>query len=322
MVVLIAIATYVLMTVIILFAFFSIRNKKKQPKDRMNDYFTQTQNVVESEQVKDNRSNKRIRNAFQSIGSKGILKRSASKSELRLLQADIKVTPEEFAVIQMILYLISFIVFFSFMNNILMGLLSIPITFILIKLYFNIKISRRSKAFNNQLGDALGILANSLRSGYSYLQAMSTVAREMPEPISVEFSKVVKEMSLGMSDEKSLNNLMNRIDSEDLSLMVTAILIQKETGGNLAEILDNISDTIKDRIKLKGEVKTLTAQGRLSAGIVVALPFGLGIFMYFSNPGYIVPFLQSVIGKVAIGYGLLSIMLGVFFISKIIKIEV
>lgn len=310
---------YLFLTVIILFIFYTVRKSKGQPKERMEEYFTSNipTQVKETEE-----KHTRVRKIFHKLGSKGVLKRTASRSELRLLQADIKVSPEEFSVIQMILYLIALILGFIFTGNFIVALIFLPIMFIIIRLYIGIKISAKQKAFNNQLGDALGILANSLRSGYSYLQAMNTVAREMPEPISAEFAKVVKEMSLGMSDEKSLENLTLRVSSDDLKLMVTAILIQKETGGNLAEILDNISDTIKDRIKLKGEVKTLTAQGRMSAIIIVALPFALGGFMMVSNPSYIMPFIDSLIGKITLGYGFLSILLGIFIINRIIKIEV
>ncbi len=144
----------------------------------------------------------------------------------------------------------------------------------------------------------------------------------MPNPISKEFGRVLKEMRFGLDQTQSLTNLLKRVESEDLKLMVTAIIIQKETGGNLSEILDNIAETIRDRVRLQGEVKTLTAQGRFSGMIVAAVPFALGLFMYMANKPYIMLLFNEPLGRIMLGIALVNEVIGVVLIRKIIKIEV
>lgn len=144
----------------------------------------------------------------------------------------------------------------------------------------------------------------------------------MPNPISKEFGRVLKEMSFGLDQTQSLMNLLKRVESEDLKLMVTAIIIQKETGGNLSEILDNIAETIRDRVRLQGEVKTLTAQGRFSGMIVAIVPFALGLFMYTVNKPYIMLLFNEPIGRMMLGAAVVNEIIGVLMIRKIIKIEV
>ena len=119
------------------------------------------------------------------------------------------------------------------------------------------------RAFSDQLGDSLNLMVNGLRSGYSVLQAMEAVSREMPPPISAEFARVVQEVQIGLPLDQALGNMLRRIKSDDLDLVITAINVQREVGGNLAEILDVISFTIRERVRIKGEVRTLTAQGKL-----------------------------------------------------------
>lgn len=189
-------------------------------------------------------------------------------------------------------------------------------------LVLRVKIGRRTKAFNEQLGDALILIANSLRTGYSFLQSIDMVAREMPAPISQEFARVLKEMNLGVTTEDALNNLAKRVNSDDLDLVVTAVLIQRQVGGNLAEVLNNIANTIRGRIRIKGEIKTLTAQGRMSGLVVGCLPFGLGVVLYIMNPEYIKVLFSHPAGQVMLGVALTSQMLGIMIIRKIVNIDV
>lgn len=156
-------------------------------------------------------------------------------------------------------------------------------------MYIAFAARRRVRAFNNQLGDAINLLANSLRSGYSFLQSMELVSREAPAPMSTEFRRVVQEVGLGLSTETALDNLLKRVPSEDLDLLITAVNIQHEVGGNLAQILDTIGHTIRERVRIKGEIRTLTAQGRLSGYVITALPIALAIFITVINPDYMEP---------------------------------
>jgi tight adherence protein B len=189
-------------------------------------------------------------------------------------------------------------------------------------LYLKAAQSRRLKRFNNQIGDALVHMSNSLKVGYGFMQAMEVVSKELPEPISIEFGRALKEMNLGASTETALANLVTRVGSSDLELVVTALLIQRQVGGNLSEILDNISFTIRERIRIKGEIKSLTAQGRISGVIISALPFCIGIFLYIINPDYIGILIKNHLGNIMLGISLAGMVIGIILVSKIVKIDI
>lgn len=180
----------------------------------------------------------------------------------------------------------------------------------------------RLRLMDGQLADAMSLLANSLRSGYSFLQAMEVISREMPEPICKEFGQVLRETRVNIPLEEALQNLQQRVDSNDLALVITAVLIQRQVGGNLAEVLDKISETIRDRIKLLGEVRTLTSMGRMSGWIVSLLPIVLGLAIYALNPDYLRPMLTSPLGWVmlAIAGGMQGT--GILVIQSMVKMEV
>lgn len=161
------------------------------------------------------------------------------------------------------------------------------IGFFLPRMYINRQKKRRLKRFNEQLPDMINLMVNGLRAGYSTMQAMEAVSREMPTPISDEFRRVVQEMQLGIPMEVSLENLLRRIPSQDLDFMVTAINVQREVGGNLSEILDTISFTIRERIRIKGDIQTLTAQVRTSGSVLSFIPVGLTLVLWFLNPEYL-----------------------------------
>lgn len=189
-------------------------------------------------------------------------------------------------------------------------------------LYLKLKIQKRAKAFNDQLGDTLVLMANSLRTGYSFLQAVDMVAREMPPPISLEFSRALQEMSFGVATEDALNNMALRIDSDDLDLVITVVLIQRQVGGNLAEIMDSIAGTIRERVRIKGQIRTLTAQGRISGLIIGGLPVVMTILIYLINPEYMSLLFTTPQGKMMLLIGLTSLVLGGFAIRKVIDIDV
>lgn len=198
--------------------------------------------------------------------------------------------------------------------------------------YINYAASRRMRSFDSQLSDTLNLWVNALRSGYSVLQAMEAIATELPPPVSVEFERVVQEVRLGLSVAQALDNMYKRVPSEDLDLVITAVNIQREVGGNLAEVLDNISFTIRERVRIKGEIRTLTAQGRISGTIISLLPVALGFILYLINPGYVselwvkeAPWIWPEVipcGYLMLGAGLIMIASGWFAIRKIVSIEV
>jgi tight adherence protein B len=183
---------------------------------------------------------------------------------------------------------------------------------------------KRLRAFNSQLADTIGLLSSSLRSGYSLLQAMELVAREGPAPVNGEFERVVREVGLGLSPEEALANLIGRMQSDDLELMVTAINVQREVGGNLAEVLDTIAGTIRERVKLKGEIRVLTAQQQYSGYIVGLLPVALSLLLFVINPTYMGSVFQKThwCGWTMFGCSGLMIIAGFILIQRIVDIKV
>ncbi len=182
--------------------------------------------------------------------------------------------------------------------------------------------AKRLARFNSQIGDALVIMANALRSGFSFLQSMDMVRRELPDPIAREFGRTFQEMNLGTPTEEALENLNTRVGSEDLELVVTAVLIQRQVGGNLAEILDNIAGTIRERVRIKGEIKTLTAQGRISGIIIGLLPIILAGILSFLSPGYLKPLVEHPMGRAMLLAALVMEVAGLILIRRIINIKV
>jgi len=199
------------------------------------------------------------------------------------------------------------------------------------RMYVRGMAKKRMQTFDHQLSDTLNLWVNALRSGYSVLQSMEAIATELPPPVSIEFERVVQEVRLGLSVEQALANMFRRVPSEDLDLVITAVNIQREVGGNLAEVLDTISYTIRERVRIKGEIRTLTAQGRVSGWIISLLPVALGFFLYLINPEYVSqlwireePFVLPGIpcGWLVILFSGIMIGAGAYAISKIVDIEV
>jgi tight adherence protein B len=184
------------------------------------------------------------------------------------------------------------------------------------------RISGRLSAFNKQLADTITLISNSLRAGSSFLQSIELVSRETPAPMGEEMGRVVREVNLGLGMEEALSNLVRRIRSDDLDLMVTAIGVQQQVGGNLAEILDTIAFTIRERVRIKGEINTLTAQGRMSGYLVAFLPIGIMITLNFINPEFMQPLFTQLIGQILLGVGAVMMVIGFIAIQKIVSIKV
>jgi tight adherence protein B len=198
------------------------------------------------------------------------------------------------------------------------------IGFILPRIYVKRQQAIRLTKFNDQLADMLNLMVNGLRAGYSTMQALEAVSRELPSPISDEFRRVVQEMQIGIPMDKALENLLRRIPSEDLDFVVTAINVQREVGGNLSEILDTISFTIRERVRIKGEIRVMTAQVRTSGSVLALLPVFLAIALWFISPEYIGSFFDNgpFCGWLAVGTIVGMIVGGYFVMMKIADIEV
>lgn len=255
----------------------------------------------------------------EAVASRGFAQRLSTE----LARANLKLTPGEYIVLTITSILGTGLIAYIIMHsNPILTLGGLVLGFFLPRFYVKFRQNRRLRDFNDQLGDAINLLANGLRSGYSLLQAMDAVANEMPPPMSEEFQRVVREIGLGLSNERAMNNMLRRIPSDDLDLMITAINVQHEVGGNLAEILETISHTIRERVRIKGEIRVLTAQGMISGYVISFLPIGLGLLLYAMNPQYMGAMFQDPCGWAMIAVGVISTTIGYIAIRKIINIEV
>jgi tight adherence protein B len=201
--------------------------------------------------------------------------------------------------------------------------------YVLPRIYVARRQQARLNAFNSHLADTITLVANALRSGSSLLQAVELVVRETAPPISTEFGRVIREINLGLTTEQALNNMVRRVRSADLELMATAIAIQYQVGGNLAEILDTISYTIRERVRIKGEIRTMTATQRLSGYVIAALPVGVLLVIAVLAPSFIGTMFEDPpdlfglpLGVVLLGSGGVLMMIGFYAIRRIVDIEV
>jgi tight adherence protein B len=238
-----------------------------------------------------------------------------------LEQANIPMSPGE-AIMAMFGFAAVIGVFVAIFNGPITGLAAFVALLFLELFLIRYAGSREKRKFERQLPDTLTLLSTSLRAGYSLLQATEAVASEAQNPTAREFGRAIAEARLGVSVPDALNSIVDRTQSKDFEWAVMAIEIQREVGGNLAEVLQTVADTMRARNRLKGEIKALTAEGRISAIVLGSLPFSLFVFLWFSNRDYLLPLVESSFGRIAIGVGLLLMAGGVFWLKKIVDIEI
>ncbi len=263
-----------------------------------------------------------LKRAFQRTSKIFAAKSFTKAVEGELIKADIPMRGEEFILLNVLVTVALGLLFSAITRNFIIGWVGAVVGFIIPRYVIKMAKQKRTAKFNAQIGDSLVIMANSLRAGFSFLQAMELVSKEMPAPISVEFARALREMNLGTNTEEALQNLCSRVESEDLDLVITAVLIQRQVGGNLSQVLDGISHTIRERVRIKGEIKTLTAQGRISGMIIGALPVVMGLILSLINPGYIGVLFSESLGLALIATGIVFQLIGVALIKKIVDIKV
>jgi len=239
----------------------------------------------------------------------------------QLARANLKWTVGEFIVMTVIFAAVAGLLFFL-LNRIAFVPLGIFGGFFLPRIYLSTLKNKRLKAFNDQLSDALNLMVNSLRAGYSTMQAMEVISNEMPAPISEEFGRVVLELQLGVSFDDAMTNLLRRMPSADMDLVITAMSVQREVGGNLAEVLDSISFTIRERVRIKGEIRVLTSQQRYTAYLIGFLPVGLGLILYAINKDYMGLMFSELCGWIQLAVAVTIVTIGFLVIRKIVAIEV
>jgi tight adherence protein B len=269
--------------------------------------------------------NRILQPAADRVGRGNVKKGKPSVAE-QLQRADLKLRTSEYFMIQLgstaLFVIVSILRFGPPFGGLIQMIVLGVVGYLLPGIYVRYRINQRLKAFNGQLGDTLTLLSNALKAGYSFAQAIDTVAKNAVAPISDEFARAVREMNLGGSPDEALANITKRIASGDFDLVTTAYAIHRTVGGNLAEILDNIAYTIRERVRIKGEISTLTAQARASGTLITFLPIVLAGFMYFVTPSYFRPMLENFVGWVLIAIGLFMIFVGNLIISRIVAIEV
>jgi tight adherence protein B len=301
--------------------FFKLLDKRMEK--RINYYFDIDKNLkklkrkrVTLEESKGSLKvfNEIIRNKLSSINQE--------KIDHLLRTAGVRMSSEEYIMLKWFLVAILGGGLYFLVNNLLFLFIGGIFGYMLPKMWISKKISARMKSFNEGLPDMISTVIGSLRSGYSFTQALKTVVEECESPIREEIALMLKEQSYGMSMEDALNNLSKRMPSGDLDLLIQSVLIQRQVGGNLAGVLETIALTIRERNKIERMVQTLTAQGRISGRVVGGLPIALGLALYGIDPGYMTVLFTHKIGIILISAGAISGLIGFILINKLTKIEV
>lgn len=244
------------------------------------------------------------------------------KLDLMMVRAGLPLLGSEFLAISAGGALLVFVIFALATRNPVTGLLALLLFLAADFVFVQRRITKRLDNFQRQLADCLSLVANSLRAGFSFLQTMEIISREMEPPMSTEFERVMRDTTLGKSLDEALHSMDERVGSADFSLVVTAVLIQQQVGGNLATILDTIRETISERIRLRREIGTLTAQGRATGIILACIPVVLALFFYTLAPSFIQPLITTTIGHIAIGAAILLEIVGFIVIYKIVDIKI
>ena len=258
------------------------------------------------------------------------LNRRVAKSSMgdrvarELARADLKFKVAEYYALIFMSTIVVALIAYIIQPNLVSAIIGALIGLILPRLYVKRQQVARLNKFNDQLSDMLNLMVNGLRAGYSTMQAMEAVSRELPAPISDEFHRVVQEMQIGIPMERALENLLRRIPSDDLDFVITAINVQREVGGNLSEILDTISFTIRERVRIKGEIRVMTATVRTSATVLSLIPVFLTVALWFVSPEYLQSFFAQgpFCGWLAIVTVVGMIVSGYLVMMKIADIEV
>ena len=249
-------------------------------------------------------------------------KNFAQSIEERLNQAGIPLLGGEFIVLNLLtMTLAGFLTWFITLDIVTAGGVTflVPVAFWIVLIVLK---ARRLSSFTEQLGDCLITISNALRAGYSFQQTIEVISKEMEPPIGSEFAMINHEVVMGVPLEEALENANKRIGSSDFELVVTAVLIQREVGGNLAQVLDNISYTIVERIRMRREIVALTSQGRMSAYVLLCLPFASGFAMYSMNKSNFMQIFEDPLGQMAVAAGLIMEIIGYFVIMKVVDVEV
>lgn len=286
---------------VIAFIIFSILSaNQREAEKRLQELKKREGEDTEVAVVKQRNRKKQVRKDNRKKG--GFFDKLATKLYKQLLAADIKMRPEEFLMIWVLVAIVpaSLVIMLVPDKSMLAIILLAVGAFGPLLLIKNRKKSRVKK-FDEQLSDALMIACSCLRSGLTFTQAMETIAKDMDDPISGEFATALAEMNMGSTSEEALDRMHERIDSDYLSLMISAVLVQRQTGGNLSQILDTISNSIKEKLKLQKELNTSTSSGKMTGMIVGVMPIAMLLLFTVVNRSFMMPLFTTSLGKVILG---------------------
>ncbi|MGE5373237.1 MAG: type II secretion system F family protein [Solirubrobacterales bacterium] len=317
---LIAVGVFLSVTLLIIGVYLHSTAELRIMRDRMT-MIRQGDAVIHLTDGRVRKKKKTLQESLVDITQSFVAKSYVERVEAELAKADIPMRGEEFIALRILITVLAAVLGFLILRNYGAPVVLMIVAWVLPNVLVNSLKSKRLQKIDMQITDAIGVMTNALRAGYSFQQVVELVSREMTGPLAMEFKKTNRDIILGKTSDEALIALSERVESQDLGLLVTAVLIQRQSGGNLAEIIDKIGDTIRERVRMKGEIKTLTAQGRASAMIIGFLPVAIiGILMLIS-PDYVMVLFQTSTGIAIVAAGVVSELLGVIMINKLIDIE-
>jgi tight adherence protein B len=323
--------TFILLAVVLLCAIgvilvgvWAIRNAPSSKKQERISGFVPP--LLEESQLIPARKSKRLSNQvigkFRDWINKSLSSLSSVKLQLKLSSAYWPITDTEFILIRIIATVLAFVLGWLLPGNILGGVFMAAIAIMLPPIILDRAIAKRQQKFHNQLLDVLVLIKGAVQSGYSLMQALDLAVKELPAPAAEEFGRVIREVRFGLTLEAALTNLGGRMASDDLQIVVTAIIINSQVGGDLSTVLDSTITTIRDRMHLFGEIRSLSSYARYVGNFLTLMPFIAGVAIFFMSPDYFDTVKTSLITQIILLMALISVIVGNIWIKRIVKIKV
>jgi tight adherence protein B len=248
--------------------------------------------------------------------------RGAESTALALERAGIPLRVSEYMTLRFTVAFVLFVMGLIVTRNLFIALPMAPIGYFLPRWWVGSRRKRRQVRINSQLGEMLTLVSNSLKSGYGLLQSFEYASQQLAPPLATELKRMLREASLGAEADVAIQGLADRIASPDMEMVVTAIAIQRSVGGNLAQTLDNVAYTMRERDRIRGEIKALTAQQRLTGIVIGALPLFVGLILFVINPDYMTPLFTETVGKVLLLMAVVMEFVGMMMIRSMMAFEV
>lgn len=299
-----------------------LSNRQTKAMKRLKNYLILSNSLTLTEGKEKKPKSQKQSKAIQGMGK--VLEGNFQFKNLRqqLIFAGYEIGPGEYLVRTFLLATILSGIVYLITSSLLLSIFSFITGLVIRSFLLKRAIKVRNQLATQQLIQALGIMANSLRAGYSFLQVIKLISEESPKPLGKEFGKVIQNVNLGLSLEESFEQLKSNFSNPDLDMVLTSILIQRESGGDLARLLETIQETMIGRLRVKDEVRTLTAQGRLSMWVIMCVPVGIALYLQAVNPDYFNLMFQHILGWMMIFMAISGVLLGWIIINKIVSIEV